>query len=242
MARRRQTFTTRRLRLYRHATACPVLEIRQATLAKNSKALGQKKFRWTGAIQRFILLRTIWREQLVLAAQSNSPVILHVQIGKEMNLELILPYAVVAAIAGAGIVTGLLFAFSNFVMRALAELTDEQGMYAMQQINEKIINPIFLLFFFGTPLFCLLIAIYSVLNLGESQNVLLLAGAVGYIIGPFGITVCFNVPMNNKLAATESAIGADVWAKYQVNWQRWNHVRTYIGLVSIVLLGLGIAL
>ena len=152
----------------------------------------------------------------------------------------VLPYLVVAAIAGAGMVTGLLFAFSNFVMDALAELQPEQGMYAMQQINEKIINPVFLIFFMGTPLLCVVIGFYSVLHIGQTGSSLLLAGAVAYLAGPLGITVRCNVPMNNELAAAGSAEGAELWSRYQVDWQRWNHIRTYIGLVSILLLCLGL--
>ena len=78
-----------------------------------------------------------------------------------MSFELLIPYIVVAAVAGAAMVTGLLFAFSNFVMRALAELDSEYGIYAMQQINEKIINPIFLFFFLGTPL---IVSVHRVLS------------------------------------------------------------------------------
>lgn len=157
-----------------------------------------------------------------------------------MSLDLILPYVVVSAITGAGIVTGLLFAFSNFMMRALAELQDEHGMFAMQQINEKIINPVFLFLFLGTPLLCLIIGIYSLFHMTDPYNVLLLAGSLGYIIGPFGITIVCNVPLNDKLAAAQPAEGADIWIKYQVKWQRWNHIRTCIGLVSIVFLCLGL--
>ena len=159
-----------------------------------------------------------------------------------MALYLVIPYLVVAAITGAGIVTGLLFAFSNFIMRALAKLQPEHGMFAMQQINEKIINPLFLLFFLGTPLLCAIIAIYSLLHLNHAHSVLLLVGCIGYIIGPFGITVLFNVPLNNKLAEVQPAEGIVMWDEYQVKWQRWNHIRTYIGLVSIILLCLGLGL
>ena len=159
-----------------------------------------------------------------------------------MALDLVIPYLVVAAITGAGMVTGLLFAFSNFIMRALAKLQPEHGMFAMQQINEKIINPLFLLFFLGTPLLCAIIAIYNLLHLHYVHNVLLLVGCMGYIIGPFGITVLYNVPLNNKLAEVQPAEGVNVWDEYQVKWQRWNHIRTYIGLVSIIFLCLGLGL
>ena len=159
-----------------------------------------------------------------------------------MALDLVIPYLVVAAITGAGMVTGLLFAFSNFIMRALAKLQPEHGMFAMQQINEKIINPLFLLFFLGTPLLCAIIAIYSLLHLHYVLSVLLLVGCIGYIIGPFGITVRCNVPLNNKLAEVPPAEGINIWDEYQVKWQRWNHIRTYIGLVSIIFLCLGLGL
>ncbi|MES9972311.1 MAG: anthrone oxygenase family protein [Candidatus Thiodiazotropha sp.] len=157
-----------------------------------------------------------------------------------MDIDSILPYLVVAAIAGAGVITGLLFAFSNFVMRALAELQPDQGMFAMQQINEKIINPLFLLFFLGTPLLCLIIAGHSLMQLNDTHDLLLLAGSIGYLIGPFGITLRRNVPLNDELAVLQPAEGAHEWSRYQVNWQRWNHIRTYIGLISIIFLCLGL--
>lgn len=139
---------------------------------------------------------------------------------------------IVAAITGAGIITGLLFAFSNFVMRALADLPSEKSMFVMQRINEKIINPVFLLFFMGTPLLCLLIII-------NSNSLILFIGAIAYLIGPFGITVLFNVPLNNKLAREELSDCDHKWSVYQKKWQYWNHIRTYIGLLSVILLALG---
>ena len=159
-----------------------------------------------------------------------------------MTVDSILPYLIVAAIVGAGMVTGLLFAFSNFIMRALAELSSEHGMFAMQQINEKIINPLFLIFFLGTPLLCVMIAIYSLFHLHDTHSVLLLAGSIGYIIGPFAITALRNVPLNDKLAKVKPTEGSEEWSDYQVNWQRWNHIRTYIGLFSIIFLCLGLGL
>ena len=147
---------------------------------------------------------------------------------------------IVMAITGAGVVTGLLFAFSNFVMRALADLPNDKGMFAMQRVNEKILNPVFLILFLGTPILCVLIAFTSALQLGSSGSLFLLIGALAYIIGPFGITVLFNVPLNNKLAEVDLSGADEIWPVYQKQWQRWNHVRTYIGVVSIVLLAAGL--
>lgn len=149
-------------------------------------------------------------------------------------------FIVIAAIVGAGLVTGLLFAFSNCVMSALAELSNEKGMFAMQQVNEKIINPIFLLLFLGTPILCVIIAIGSAIQLKSPGNLLLLIGSTCYLIGPFGITMLFNVPLNNRLAKTELPDADEVWIDYQVRWQRWNHVRTCVGVLSILLLAAGL--
>ena len=145
----------------------------------------------------------------------------------------------IGAITGAGIVTGLLFAFSNFVMRALAKLPNEQGMFAMQEINEKIINPIFVAFFLGTPLLCAAIAVNALTDLKSVGSTYSLLGAILYLVGPFGITMLFNVPLNNKLARAEVADADAVWPDYQLRWQRWNHARTSIGILAIVFLTLG---
>ena len=148
---------------------------------------------------------------------------------------------VIASIVGAGLITGLLFSFSNFVMRALAQLQPEKGMFAMQQINEKIINPMFLAIFFGTPLLCAVVAFNSVQELSEPGRVVLFIASVAYVIGPFGITMLFNVPLNNQLARGSLSEAEKVWGKYQIVWQRWNHLRTYIGILSVVLMTVGLS-
>ena len=150
-------------------------------------------------------------------------------------------YLIVATITGAALVTGLLFAFSNFVMKALADVSDSSGMEVMQRINERIINPIFFVLFFGTPLLCLIVAITSVLNLIHYSSYLVVVGSVLYLIGPFGITLLFNVPLNNRLAETKDSNAEKEWRDYQIRWQRWNHLRTYIGILSIIILSFGLA-
>lgn len=147
----------------------------------------------------------------------------------------------IATIVGAGVVTGLLFAFSNFVMRALADMPPEQGMYAMQRINERIINPIFLLLFFGTPIASGVIVFLTIGSAEAPGYAWLLAGATFYLIGPFGITVSRNVPLNNKLAQASPKEAGLVWPEYRKAWQFWNHIRSYTGIVSIACLAVGMA-
>ncbi len=49
---------------------------------------------------------------------------------------------------GCGLVAGVFFAFSTFVMKALDRLPPAQGMTAMQSINVVVINPWFMTAFF----------------------------------------------------------------------------------------------
>ncbi|MGO4843669.1 anthrone oxygenase family protein, partial [Rhizobiaceae sp. 2RAB30] len=48
------------------------------------------------------------------------------------------------------------------------------------------------------------------------------------VAGMFGVTMVFNVPLNNALAAADpaSAEGGDVWSRYQRDWTLWNTIRT----------------
>ena len=97
-----------------------------------------------------------------------------------------------------------------------------------------------LILFVGTALLCALIAIRSAVQPENPGSLLLFAGALSYLIGPFGITVLFNVPLNNKLAATDIADANEIWPLYQKQWQGSNHVRSCIGLGSVVLLAAGL--
>jgi len=48
------------------------------------------------------------------------------------------------AALGSGLMAGAFFAFSTFVMKALARLPAAAGIAAMQWINVAVINPLFL--------------------------------------------------------------------------------------------------
>ena len=84
------------------------------------------------------------------------------------------------------------------------------------------------------------IAVMCILRWSEPGGILLLCGAIAYLIGPFGITMLRNVPLNNQLAKAEPAAASEIWPAYQKHWQLWNHIRTYIGIASIALLAAGL--
>ena len=87
------------------------------------------------------------------------------------------------AALGCGLIAGAFFAFSTFVMRALAQLPPAQGIAAMQSINIVVINPMFMTALFGTGAACLLLAISTLFRWQRPGAGYLLAGNLLYIVG-----------------------------------------------------------
>ncbi len=139
-----------------------------------------------------------------------------------------------AAMLGSGLVAGIFFAFSNFVMRALGQLPQDQGIAAMKAINVTVINPWFFLAFFGTGAVCLTVAFLALGIAAGMHRACLLAGCALYLLGCLLVTVAFNVPLNNRLASTDpDSSGTEVlWADYLSRWTLWNHVRTATSLAA----------
>ncbi|MGH7614231.1 MAG: DUF1772 domain-containing protein [Gemmatimonadales bacterium] len=135
---------------------------------------------------------------------------------------------------GCGLVAGVFFAFSTFVMKALARLPAGQGIAAMQSINVTVINPLFMGAIFGTAVTCVLVAITALRSWHEPGAVYLLVGSLLYLVGTVGVTIVFSVPLNNALAAVgpESGGGASLWVRYVAAWTGWNHVRTVAALAA----------
>lgn len=149
---------------------------------------------------------------------------------------------VIAAAVGVGLMAGLLFAFSIVVMRALSDLAPEDGLFAMQRINVRIINPLFLLVFVGSAVLCVAVAVVALRGMASPGAPLLLAGACAYLAGPLGVTVARNVPLNNRLAVLTAGQASVEWPRYVSAWLRWNHLRAALGVLASVLLCAGLAL
>lgn len=137
---------------------------------------------------------------------------------------------------GAAIVGGVFFAFSTFVMKALAQLPASQGVAAMQRINVVVLNPMFFGAFFGTALLgagCVAASFFPWMPL---RSPLLLAAGLLYIVGTLFVTIAFNVPRNERLARldNESSEASAYWPVYVAEWSAWNHVRTAASVASAV--------
>ena len=139
-----------------------------------------------------------------------------------------------AGALGAGLIAGVFFAFSSFVMRALGRLPAPHGIAAMQSINIVVINPVFLGVFMGTALASAACVVVSLLRWSSPDAIPLLTGGVLYILGTFLVTLRLNVPLNNALErlTPDDPDAASHWTRYLRRWTAWNHVRTLAALLA----------
>ena len=149
----------------------------------------------------------------------------------------ILVFAFVTAAVGNGLVAGVFFAFSSFVMPALARLSPAVGVAAMQSINVSVVRSAFLATYAATTV---LAAVLSVapwwFNRGRAPHVAAVAGVLS-VLGSFGVTMWFNVPLNDLLAkaSPHASATAALWTTYLHDWGLANAARGVAsGLASVL--------
>ena len=134
---------------------------------------------------------------------------------------------VVTAVA-CGLVGGVFFAFSTFVMSGLRASPPDVGLQAMQSINRKAPTPMFMLAFIGTAIACVVLGVWSLLD-----GAALRAAGCGLYLVTIVVTGVYHVPRNNALLATDDP---SAWTAYAGPWVAWNHLRTLASLAAAVLL------
>ena len=156
-------------------------------------------------------------------------------------LFLLIQFAVLAY----AFVGGVFLAFSDFIMRSLANTGGVGGVQAMQIINREVFRWVFMTLFLGlVPISLIIIGYAATHSDGLATSLMALAGLI-YIFGCFGVTVFFNVPMNEALAGMEHSQSAtqDYWTRaYIPRWTFWNTVRMLACAVSAILLLFGLSL
>ena len=142
-----------------------------------------------------------------------------------------------------GVMAGFFFAFSVVVMPGFDEAAPLTSMAAMQAINAAVDNAIFFLGFFGAPVLCLAVIARALVRRDRTGWLGVAAGVI-YLVGVFGVTVAFNVPLNDDLAALDPTLPANAPAMtdYIAEWTAWNHVRTLAGIAAFALLAAGLLL
>lgn len=139
---------------------------------------------------------------------------------------------------GCGLMAGVFFAFSAFVMKALARLPAAQSIAAMQSINIAAVTPVFMTALFGTAAAAVLLIVCAVLRWHAPGSGHLLAGSLLYLTGAVLVTIICNVPRNDALASVDATSGdsAMLWTRFAAGWTAWNHIRTAAALGGAALL------
>ena len=138
------------------------------------------------------------------------------------------------AALGCAMMAGVFFAFSAFVMKALARLPAEQGVAAMQAINVAAVTFAFMAALFGTAAACGALAVWALFAWDERFAPYLLVGSALYLIGTILLTIAYHVPRNEALARVEphSAEAESHWKRYRSGWTAWNHLRAATALAA----------
>lgn len=138
------------------------------------------------------------------------------------------------SVLGCGILAGVYFTFSGFVMAGLGRLEPGAAVAAMASINRTILRSAFLPLFLASTGSALGLAVLAPFHWDEPETPTMLAGGLIYVAGMFVCTIAFNLPLNDALAEVDpKGPGAGAaWADYRRYWTRWNHVRTASAAVA----------
>lgn len=138
-----------------------------------------------------------------------------------------------------GLSAGFFYAWQVSVIPGTKKVMDLTYLETMQSINRAILNPAFFLIFFGT---LISLGMASIFEFQTNRLVfgLVLASAITYLTGTFGVTAFGNVPLNNELEAMNISEVAnqkitDFRHYYEVKWNRLHMTRTVFSVLSFLL-------
>ena len=157
-------------------------------------------------------------------------------------MNFVISTSAVLALLGSALIAGVFFAFSSFVMKALARVPSHEGISAMQSINVVVLNPSFLGVFMGTTAISVLVAVLAFRNWGSPWASYFLTGAIFYVLGTFLVTGLGNVRLNNRLAALSAtdAEAVAVWDHYLDRWTLLNTIRTVAAAAAALMFAFGL--
>ncbi len=142
-----------------------------------------------------------------------------------------------ASVLGSGLLAGTYFAFSSFIMRALANIDTHEGINAMNAINTTILRSLFMPLFFASTFVSFVMMLLGLWYWGDDGAFELFTAGAIYFFCMFGVTAAKNVPLNDSLGSVDakSAAGERVWNNYLAVWTRYNAVRAGACLLTFII-------
>lgn len=159
----------------------------------------------------------------------------------ELNFKIIV---LMLGILFTGLTAGLCFTWSNAITPGIGRLDDLGFLKAFQAMNRAIINPSFLMVFFG-PVILLFINAYLNRNAPQTTFWSFILAAILFFMGIGLITIFKNVPLNELLDKTvlenlSTVELKELRTKFEQPWNRWHIQRTIASFASFALLLIGL--
>ncbi|MBC8753879.1 DUF1772 domain-containing protein [Kordia sp. YSTF-M3] len=156
-----------------------------------------------------------------------------------MTLSIKLSILVIATLL-TGLSAGLCFTWTNTVTTGIGKLDNVGYLQAFQQMNRAIINPTFMIVFFGSFMLQV-VNIFIFKNVPSSFLIHSITATVLYFLGVVLVTIFGNVPLNElldktDLAAANTAQLQNLRTHFEVEWNRLHLIRTITSILSFLLL------
>ena len=149
-------------------------------------------------------------------------------------------FTLAGAVLTTGLMAGVFYAFAVSVNLGLAERPDASYVATMNEINEKIQNPLFFLGFFGAVVFPVAAFVAHLPRRRSGRYRLIVLACALYVGGSFLVTALANVPLNDELARVAADAPASELARaraaYEEPWNFWNNVRGLFSVAAFVAL------
>jgi uncharacterized membrane protein len=149
-------------------------------------------------------------------------------------LKILQGVALVAATMTMGLMAGVFAIYANAVMPGLRKTDDRTFVGAFQSIDRAIINPLFMLWFFGA---LVLAAAAVLLVAGEGAVLPWVAAAAVLYLAVVIITITVNVPLNDAIKAAGEPDDINLAATRErfdeARWVAWNVVRAILSTAAL---------
>jgi uncharacterized membrane protein len=150
-------------------------------------------------------------------------------------LKLLQGVALVAATMTTGLMAGVFGLYAHALMPGLRTTDDRTFVGAFQAIDRAIINPLFMLWFFGALAFA---GVAAALLGGEGSVLPWVAGALVLYLAVVVITMAVHVPLNDAIKAAGdpdriSDLAAVRERFHEARWVGWNVVRAILSTAAL---------